>query len=243
MNHQPKHVAIIMDGNGRWAKKQGKKRFMGHNRGAKTVKTVVEEAARQGIENLTLFAFSTDNWNRPKHEVNLLMKLLVSSLKKEFKQLIDNNIRLCSVGHLESLPSPVKQELLFVIEKTKTNNGMILTLALNYGGKEEILEAVKSIALKVKNSIISPEKVDESTIIEHLYTRNLPPVDLLIRTSGEERISNFLLWHIAYSELYFTETLWPDFTKEDLQKALINYGKRERRFGKTSEQLTTQDPK
>ena len=243
MNHQPKHVAIIMDGNGRWAKKQGKKRFMGHNRGAKTVKTVVEEAARQGIENLTLFAFSTDNWNRPKHEVNLLMKLLVSSLKKEFKQLIGNNIRLCSVGHLESLPSPVKQELLFVIEKTKTNNGMILTLALNYGGKEEILEAVKSIALKVKNSIISPEKVDESTIIEHLYTRNLPPVDLLIRTSGEERISNFLLWHIAYAELYFTETLWPDFTKEDLQKALINYGKRERRFGKTSEQLTTQDPK
>ena len=243
MNHQPKHVAIIMDGNGRWAKKQGKKRFVGHTRGAKTVKTVVEEAARQGIENLTLFAFSTDNWNRPKDEVNLLMKLLVSSLKKEFKQLIGNNIRLCSVGHLESLPSPVKQELLFVIEKTKTNNGMILTLALNYGGKEEILEAVKSIALKVKNSIISPEKVDESTIIEHLYTRNLPPVDLLIRTSGEERISNFLLWHIAYSELYFTETLWPDFTKEDLQKALINYGKRERRFGKTSEQLTTQDPK
>jgi len=130
-----------------------------------------------------------------------------------------------------------------VIEKTKTNNGMVLTLALNYGGKEEILEAVKSIVLKVKNSIISPEKVDESTIIEHLYTRNLPPVDLLIRTSGEERISNFLLWHIAYAELYFTETLWPDFTKEDLQKALINYGKRERRFGKTSEQLTTQDPK
>ena len=243
MNHQPKHVAIIMDGNGRWAKKQGKKRFMGHNRGAKTVKTVVEEAARQGIENLTLFAFSTDNWNRPKDEVNLLMKLLVSSLKKEFKQLIGNNIRLCSVGHLESLPSLVKQELLFVIEKTKTNNGMVLTLALNYGGKEEILEAVKSIVLKVKNSIISPEKVDESTIIEHLYTRNLPPVDLLIRTSGEERISNFLLWHIAYAELYFTETLWPDFTKEDLQKALINYGKRERRFGKTSEQLTTQDPK
>ncbi len=239
MNHQPKHVAIIMDGNGRWAKKQGKKRFMGHNRGAKTVKAVVEEAAHQGIENLTLFAFSTENWNRPKEEVNLLMKLLVSSLRKEFKQLIDNNIRLCSVGNLESLPSLVKQELLFVIEKTKSNNGMTLTLALNYGGKEEILEAVKAIARKVKNSIISPEKVDESTIIEHLYTRNLPPVDLLIRTSGEERISNFLLWHLAYAELYFTKTLWPDFTKEDLQKALINYGKRERRFGKTSEQLTT----
>lgn len=239
MNKQPKHVAIIMDGNGRWAKKQGKKRVLGHNRGAKTVKEVVEEAAKSNIEFLTLFAFSTDNWNRPKDEVNILMKLLVSSLKKEFKRLIDNNIRLCSIGNLDSLPILVKQELLFVIEKTKNNTGMILTLALNYGGKEEITAAVKTIANKVKNSIISPEKVDESTIIEHLYTRNLPPVDLLIRTSGEERISNFLLWHIAYAELYFTKTLWPDFTKEDLQKALTNYGKRERRFGKTSEQLTT----
>jgi undecaprenyl diphosphate synthase len=145
---------------------------------------------------------------------------------------------LCAVGDLNTLPELVKEELLFVIEKTKNNSGMVLTLALNYGGKEEIVAAVKAISIKVKNSIISPEKVDESTINEHLYTRNLPPVDLLIRTSGEERISNFLLWHIAYAELYFTKTLWPDFTKEDLQKALLNYGKRERRFGKTSEQLT-----
>ena len=238
MNTQPKHVAIIMDGNGRWAQKLGKKRVVGHSRGAKTVREIVEEAARNEIQQLTLFAFSTDNWNRPKDEVNILMKLLVSSMKKEFRRLTENNIKLCAVGDLNTLPELVKEELLFVIEKTKNNSGMVLTLALNYGGKEEIVAAVKAISIKVKNSIISPEKVDESTINEHLYTRNMPPVDLLIRTSGEERISNFLLWHIAYAELYFTKTLWPDFTKEDLQKALLNYGKRERRFGKTSEQLT-----
>ena len=226
-----------MDGNGRWAKKQGKKRFAGHNRGAKTVSKIVEEAAKEKIEYLTLFAFSTENWNRPKEEVNILMKLLVSSLRREFARLTENNIKLCSIGNLDTLPKVVKQELLFVINKTKENTGMILTLALNYGGKEEIIDAVKSISDKVKNSIISPEKVDESTIIDHLYTRNLPPVDLLIRTSGEERISNFLLWHIAYAELYFTKTLWPDFTKDDLNKALSDYCKRERRFGKTSEQI------
>tara|TARA_A100001011_G_scaffold399937_1_gene511201 strand:- start:35182 stop:35901 length:720 start_codon:yes stop_codon:yes gene_type:complete len=239
MNKKPKHVAIIMDGNGRWAKKHGKNRVIGHKNGAKAVKDIVEEAAKNKIEFLTLFAFSTDNWSRPKDEVNLLMKLLVGSLKKEFRSIIDNNIRLCSVGDLGTLPKLVKEELLFVIEKTRNNSGMVLTLALNYGGKEEIIDAVKAITHKVKNSIISPEKVDESTIIEHLYTQNLPPVDLLIRTSGEERISNFLLWHIAYAELYFTKTLWPDFKKKDLKKALINYSKRERRFGKTSEQLRT----
>jgi len=239
MNKKPKHVAIIMDGNGRWAKKHGKNRVIGHKSGAKAVKDIVEEAAKNKIEFLTLFAFSTDNWSRPKDEVNLLMKLLVGSLKKEFRSIIDNNIRLCSVGDLGTLPKLVKEELLFVIEKTRNNSGMVLTLALNYGGKEEIIDAVKAITHKVKNSIISPEKVDESTIIEHLYTQNLPPVDLLIRTSGEERISNFLLWHIAYAELYFTKTLWPDFKKKDLKKALINYSKRERRFGKTSEQLRT----
>ena len=165
------------------------------------------------------------------------MKLLVSSLRKEFARLTENNIKLSSIGNLDSLPRTVKEELSYVKNKTRNNTGMVLTLALNYGGKEEIIDAVKSISDKVKNSIISPEKVDESTIIDHLYTRNLPPVDLLIRTSGEERISNFLLWHIAYAELYFTKTLWPDFTKEDLNKALSEYCKRERRFGKTSEQL------
>jgi len=237
MNKKPKHVAIIMDGNGRWAKQQGKQRVMGHNQGAHAVREIVEAAAEEGIEYLTLFAFSTDNWNRPKEEVSILMKLLVNSLKREFRKLIKNDIKLNSIGDIELLPIPVKEELHYVIQKTKNNSGMKLTLALNYGAKEELTRAVRAIAFKVKNSIISPEKVDESTIIEHLYTRNLPLVDLLIRTSGEERISNFLLWHIAYAELYFTKTLWPDFAKEDLHKALLNYGKRERRFGKTSEQV------
>ena len=237
MNKLPKHVAIIMDGNGRWANIQGKNRISGHKQGAKSVREIVEEAVKMQIKFLTLYAFSTDNWSRPVDEVSLLMKLLVNSLKKEFKRLTENNIRLQSTGNMDGLPNPVKEELSYVIEKTKNNSGMVLTLALNYGAKEELTAAVKAIAFKVKNSIISPEKVDQSTIIEHLYTRNLPAVDLLIRTSGEERISNFLLWHIAYAELYFTKTLWPDFKKEDLQKALVDYTKRERRFGKTSEQL------
>ncbi len=239
MNKLPKHVAIIMDGNGRWAILQGKNRVSGHQQGAKSVREVVEEAVKMEIEFLTLYAFSSDNWSRPMEEVSLLMKLLVNSLKKEFKRLIKNNIRLQSIGNMDGLPNPVKEELSYVIGKTKNNTGMVLTLALNYGAKEELTTAVKAIAFKVKNSIISPEKVDQSTIIEHLYTQNLPAVDLLIRTSGEERISNFLLWHIAYAELYFTKTLWPDFKKEDLQKALVDYTKRERRFGKTSEQLTS----
>ena len=239
MKKGPKHVAIIMDGNGRWAKLQGKNRVSGHRQGAKSVREIVEEAAKREVQYLTLFTFSTDNWSRPKDEVSLLMKLLVNSLRKEFNKLIQNNIRLQAVGALNELPSAVKEELDYVIEKTKNNTGLLLSLALNYGGKEELTEAMKVIAYKVKNSIISPEKVDQSTINEHLYTQNLPAVDLLIRTSGEERISNFLLWHIAYAELYFTKTLWPDFTKEDLEKAFVDYAKRERRFGKTSEQLTS----
>ena len=238
MNKLPKHVAIIMDGNGRWANLQGKSRVKGHQQGARTVRDIVEEAKSQGIKYLTLYAFSKDNWSRPKEEVNILMKLLVTSLKKEYNRLINNNIRLQSIGEVNDLPTPVKDELNYVIIKTKNNTGMVLTLAINYGGKEELTEAMKTIAFKVKNSIISPEKVDQSTINQHLYTRNLPAVDLLIRTSGEERISNFLLWHIAYAELYFTDTLWPDFKKEDLHKAIVDYAKRERRFGKTSQQLT-----
>ncbi len=238
MNKLPKHVAIIMDGNGRWANLQGKSRVKGHQQGARTVRDIVEEAKSQGIKYLTLYAFSKDNWSRPKEEVNILMKLLVTSLKKEYNRLINNNIRLQSIGEVNDLPTPVKDELNYVIIKTKNNTGMVLTLAINYGGKEELTEAMKTIAFKVKNSIISPEKVDQSTINQHLYTRDLPAVDLLIRTSGEERISNFLLWHIAYAELYFTDTLWPDFKKEDLHKAIVDYAKRERRFGKTSQQLT-----
>ena len=208
-------------------------------KGASAVREIIEEAADNGIKYLTLFTFSTENWSRPEDEVGILMRLLLSSLKKEFNRLNNNNIKLKSIGDLEGLPHLVREELNYVVEKTKDNTGLTLTLALNYGAKEELTNAMRTIANKVKNSIISPEKVNQSMINEHLYSHYLPAVDLLIRTSGEERISNFLLWHIAYAELYFTTTLWPDFSKEDLKKALINYGKRERRFGKTSEQLTT----
>ena len=239
MKKLPEHVAIIMDGNGRWANQRGKQRGMGHKKGASAVREIIEEAADNGIKYLTLFTFSTENWSRPEDEVGILMHLLLSSLKKEFNRLNNNNIKLKSIGDLEGLPHLVREELNYVVEKTKDNTGLTLTLALNYGAKEELTNAMRTIANKVKNSIISPEKVDQSMINEHLYSHYLPAVDLLIRTSGEERISNFLLWHIAYAELYFTTTLWPDFSKEDLKKALINYGKRERRFGTTSEQLTT----
>ena len=234
----PQHVAIIMDGNGRWAKQRGLLRAIGHENGTKAVREAVEASAELGIKNLTLYAFSTENWNRPKLEVQTLMKLLVSSLKKEIKTLQDNNIKLNAIGNLSALPTKAHKELLEVIEKTKSNNRMTLTLALSYGSREEILNTVKKISIKVKNNIISPENIDESVINEHLYTQNLPDVDLLIRTSGEQRISNFLLWQIAYAELYFTNILWPDFSKENLYEALIEYQKRERRFGKTSEQLS-----
>ncbi len=236
-NKLPKHIAIIMDGNGRWAKLKGKMRVFGHENGTKSVKQVVEASAELGIKNLTLYAFSTENWNRPKLEVETLMKLLVTSLRKELKSLTKNNIRLTSIGNLETLPKTARNELLDVIERTKHNSHMTLTLALSYGSREEIKNAVKAISTKVKNNIISLESVDESIINAHLYTHDLPDVDLLIRTSGEHRISNFLLWQIAYAELYFTNTLWPDFTKEHLYEAILNYQKRERRFGKTSEQL------
>ena len=233
----PKHLAIIMDGNGRWAKKKGLIRALGHESGTKSVKVTVETCAKIGIENLTLYAFSTENWNRPKLEVDTLMKLLVSSLKKELKTLQDNNIRLNSIGNLSKLPNSILKELKEVIEKTKNNTRMTLTLALSYGSREELLNVVKNISNKVKNNIISIDTIDESIINQHLYTHNLPDVDLLIRTSGEHRISNFLLWQIAYAELFFTDVLWPDFTEEHLYEAIISYQKRERRFGKTSEQI------
>ncbi len=233
----PKHLAVIMDGNGRWAKSKGLFRTKGHEQGSKSVKEVVEGCAEIGIPYLTLYAFSTENWNRPQREIDLLMKLLVSSLRKNQKTLQKNNIKLNAIGNLNALPSKVHAELLEVINATKTNNRMTLTIALSYGSREEILKTVKEISHKVKNNLISPSDIDETVINNHLYTKNLPDVDLLVRTSGEQRISNFLLWQIAYAELYFTDTLWPDFKKEDLFKALLNYQNRERRFGKTSEQL------
>ena len=233
----PNHLAIIMDGNGRWAKQKGLLRAFGHENGTKSVRITVETCAKLGIANLTLYAFSTENWNRPKLEVDTLMNLLISSLKKEFETLQKNNIQLNCIGNIDLLPSKAKKQLLDVIDKTKNNTKMTLTLALSYGSREELLHAIKNICNKVKNNIISIDTIDESIINEHLYTHNLPDVDLLIRTSGEHRISNFLLWQIAYAELYFTDVLWPDFKEEDLYEAIISYQKRERRFGKTSEQI------
>ena len=233
----PNHIAIIMDGNGRWAKNRGLLRNIGHQNGAKTVKEVVETCAKINIKYLTLYAFSTENWNRPKLEVELLMKLLISSLKKEVKTLQKNNIKLSTIGNLNSLPTKVAKELKDVIEKTKDNNRLTLTLALSYGSREELIKTIIEISLKVKKNLISPENINKSVINNHLYDHYLPDVDLLIRTSGEQRISNFLLWEIAYAELFFSDTLWPDFNKENLFEAILNYQNRERRFGKTSDQL------
>ncbi len=233
----PRHLAIIMDGNGRWARQKGKLRIFGHENGVTAVRQTVENCAKIGIAYLTLYAFSTENWNRPKIEVDTLMKLLVASLKKELKTLNKNNIKLNAIGNITSLPDKARNELLEVMEKTSGNTTMTLTLALSYGAREELKTAVQQICAKVKNNIISPENIDETIINNHLYTHNLPDVDLLIRTSGEHRISNFLLWQIAYAELYFIDVFWPDFSEQHLVEAIVNYQHRERRFGKTSEQL------
>ncbi|WP_408065830.1 isoprenyl transferase [Zobellia sp. 1_MG-2023] len=233
----PSHLAIIMDGNGRWAKKQGKLRVFGHENGVKTVRATVENCVKLKLKYLTLYTFSTENWKRPKIEIDTLMKLLVSSLKKELKTFSENNIRLNAIGDIESLPKKANKELKEVMEKTRGNTGMTLTLALSYGAREELKSAVKQISAKVKNNIISIENIDETIINNHLYTHDLPDVDLLIRTSGEHRISNFLLWQIAYAELYFVDVFWPDFSSQHLAEAIKSYQNRERRFGKTSEQL------
>ena len=237
INNIPKHIAIIMDGNGRWAKNKGLSRSQGHKEGKESVKSVVEKCVELGIKNLTLFAFSTENWSRPKSEIDLLMGLLHKSLISEFKSLKENKIRLNTIGDSSKIPLIVRKFLKNVCDSTKNNKTMTLTLALNYGSRDEIVNSVKKIASKVKNNIISYEKIDQSVINQHLYTRNLPDVDLLIRTSGEKRISNFLLWQSAYAELYFSEKLWPDFRSEELSEAISDYQKRERRFGKTSEQI------
>ena len=237
-NNIPEHIAIIMDGNGRWAKKQGLLRALGHEKGTKTVNEIVDASIEVGVKFLTLYAFSTENWNRPKYEVDALMRLLIKSLKKELPNFIEKEIKLNIIGNINALPQKAQKELLFVLEKTKNYNNITLTLALSYGSREELINTVKEIAEKAKNNLISPHLITEEVIKEHLYTANLPDVDLLIRTSGEQRISNFLLWQIAYAELYFSPELWPDFKKEHLYEALLNYQQRERRFGKTSEQVS-----
>lgn len=233
----PNHVAIIMDGNGRWAKKRGKIRIFGHRNGVQAVRETIETAAEIGVKVLTLYAFSTENWNRPQKEVNTLMSLLASSLKKELKNLQKNDIQLRAIGDLNSLPDKAQKQLQSVIDKTATNQRMILNLALSYGSRAEIVNAVKRISKKVVNNELKIENIDVKTINNHLYTFSLPDVDFLIRTSGEQRISNFLLWQISYAELYFTNTLWPDFNKECFYDAIKEYQIRERRYGKTSEQI------
>ncbi|MDA3780726.1 MAG: isoprenyl transferase [Bacteroidales bacterium] len=230
----PKHIAIIMDGNGRWAKEKGKKRIFGHKNGVKAVREVVEGAAEIGIKYLTLYAFSTENWNRPQHEIDALMTLLVSSINSETGTLNDNNVRLLSIGNIDGLPKSVKKKLLEVINATSSNTGLNLVLALNYSAKWEIINAVKNILAEKKE--IYPQEIDEVLFEKYLSTKNIPDPDLLIRTSGEFRVSNFLLWQIAYTELYFTDIFWPDFRKSNLYDAISDFQSRERRFGRISEQ-------
>ena len=229
----PKHIAITMDGNGRWAKNKGKLRIFGHKNGIKAVRDTVEGAAQVGIKYLTLYAFSSENWSRPEREVNALMTLLVSAVNKETKTLMDNNIRLSTIGNINKLPLKAQKELQAAIIKTKNNTRMNLVLALSYSSRGEIIDAVHNIIKDKKK----PKQINEATFQQYLTTKSVPDPELLIRTSGEYRISNFLLWQIAYSELYFTDTLWPDFRRADLFKAILNYQTRERRFGKTTEQL------
>ena len=233
----PKHIAIIMDGNGRWAKQKGKNRTFGHHNGVVSVKETTEAAAELGINFLTLYAFSTENWNRPKFEIDILMKLLVRTINKETKTLNKNNIRLLAIGDIDSLPNNCKKELLEAINNTSNNTRMTLVLALSYSSKWEIINAIKQIADDLQKNKINVDEINQDMFSNYLTTKNIPDPELLIRTSGEYRISNFLLWQAAYSELYFTQKFWPDFRKEDLYEAIVNYQNRERRFGKTSEQI------
>lgn len=236
-NALPQHIAIIMDGNGRWAKKQGMMRTFGHKNAIKAVRSAIEGASKIGVPYLTLYAFSSENWSRPFEEVSFLMGLLINSLKKELNTFIDNDIQLRTIGDVGKLPKEVYQELQRVIEATKNNKKAVLTLALSYGSKDEILNAVKSIARDSKEEKIEIENITPELFKSYLFNPDVPDVDLMIRTSGEQRISNFLLWQMAYAELYFTDLLWPDFREKDLYKAVIEYQGRQRRFGKTGDQL------
>lgn len=237
-NNLPKHVAIIMDGNGRWAKSRGEERTFGHKNAISAVRNAISACDKAGVEYLTLYTFSTENWNRPNDEVDTLMSLLSETLLKEAAELFSKGVRLHVIGEVENLPTLVREQLLNVVELTKENSKGNLVLALSYGSQREILNAVKEIAQEVKEGKISTEDIDETLFENHLYTKDLPPVDLLIRTSGEVRISNFLLWQIAYAELQFLDIFWPDFQEDHLYQCIINYQNKERRFGKTSEQIT-----
>ena len=233
----PFHVAVIMDGNGRWAKKKGLNRVLGHHNGVDAVRNLIEASAELEISYLTIYAFSTENWTRPDGEVSALMELMLQSINNETETLVKNNIKLTVIGDIDRLASNVKKKLIEAINQTSLCNGLNLIVALSYSSRWEITNAVKRLAIDVKNGIVDPEFIDEAKFEEYLTTVGIPDPDMLIRTSGEMRISNFLLWQMAYTELYVTDTLWPDFGKEDLYKAIINYQSRERRFGKTSEQV------
>jgi undecaprenyl diphosphate synthase len=236
-NKIPTHVAIIMDGNGRWAKKQGLMRIFGHHKGVDAVRDAIEFAAEIGIKYVTMYAFSTENWNRPPIEVNALMKLLVDSIEKELPTLMKNGIRLKTLGNISQLPGNCAEQLFKAEEQTKNNDNTTLILALSYSGRWDITQAMKKIGNDIQNGLLDPNSITDELIGETLNTAHYPDPDLLIRTSGEQRISNFLLWEIAYSEVYFTEVLWPDFTKQHFLDAILDYQNRERRFGKTTEQI------
>ncbi len=237
MGKLPRHIAIIMDGNGRWAKQHGRPRVFGHKNGVVSVREATEAAAELGVEYLTLYAFSTENWGRPRTEVTALMHLLVETIHKEINTLNKNNIRLQAIGDIANLPAKTYKALLDGIERTSGNTRMTLVLALNYSAKWEILEAARQLAIQAQQNQIAPESIDENLFSQLLTTKGIPDPELLIRTSGETRLSNFLLWQAAYSELLFTDILWPDFRREHLYQAIVNYQQRERRFGKTSEQV------
>ena len=233
----PQHIAIIMDGNGRWAKSRGEKRTFGHKNAISAVRNAINACQEVGVPFLTLYTFSSENWNRPEEEVSTLMTLLYETLLSESSDMLSKGLRLWVIGNIDELPELVREQLLNVMEITKNNTKANLILAINYGSQKEIIKAVKEISQKVKSGTLSIEDINEDTFENHLYTKNFPAVDLMIRTSGEIRISNFLLWQLAYAELQFLDVLWPDFSKEDLFKAIVNYQKTERRYGKTSEQI------
>jgi len=237
LNRLPQHIAIIMDGNGRWAQRHGMHRMMGHKEGVVSVRRVVEAAGRLGVKYLTVYTFSTENWNRPKEEVDSLMALMVTAIRNEAADLMTNNVHLNAIGDLDRLPDITRRELDGCIRETARNTGVELTLALSYSSRWELTDAAKKIAEQVKNGTLAVEEINEQTVAENLATKDFPDPDLLIRTGGEFRISNYLLWQIAYAELYFTDTLWPDFREEELYKAIADYQKRQRRFGKTGEQI------
>ena len=233
----PAHIAVIMDGNGRWARLHGENRIFGHQHGVSAVRATSEACAEIGVKYLTLYAFSTENWARPRLEVDALMELLVATIRNEMSTLMENNIRLLSIGNIASLPAKCHQELLEAMQETKQNTGLTLILALNYSARWELTEAMRKIAAAVKSGDLQPSEISESVIGGNLETAAFPDPELMIRTSGEQRLSNYLLWQLAYAELYFTPVLWPDFDKETLYEAIIDFQKRERRFGKTSEQV------